>query len=58
MTEEKRKAIVHKWTDNILVAMVGYELMNAAFDQLTAYRNIAVWVLKGNERLTDRNTMD
>ncbi len=29
---------------------VGYELMNAAFERLAAYKNIAVWVLKGNER--------
>lgn len=29
---------------------VGYELMNAAFEKLIAYKNIAVWVLKGNER--------
>ncbi len=88
MTREKCKAIAHKWTENILVAKdgdqvigfvgygkyrddelsdcgeifaiyvladylgkkVGYELMNAAFEKLSAYRNIAVWVLKGNER--------
>lgn len=87
MTEEKCKAIAHKWTDNILVAKddkvigfvgygkcrddtlsdcgeifaiyvladyygqkVGYELMNAAFEKLAAYKHIAVWVLKGNER--------
>ncbi len=29
---------------------VGYRLMNAAFEKLSAYRKIAVWVLKGNER--------
>ena len=29
---------------------IGYELMNAAFEKLTAYKKIAVWVLKGNER--------
>ena len=29
---------------------VGYELMNAAFAKLAAYKQIAVWVLKGNER--------
>lgn len=29
---------------------VGYELMNAAFEKLTDYKKIAVWVLKGNER--------
>lgn len=29
---------------------VGYELMNAAFERLTAYRRIAVWVLKGNNQ--------
>lgn len=29
---------------------VGYELMNAAFEKLTDYKTIAVWVLKGNER--------
>lgn len=29
---------------------VGYELMNAAFEKLTEYRRIAVWVLKGNNR--------
>ena len=29
---------------------VGYELMNAAFEMLAAYKYIAVWVLKGNER--------
>lgn len=88
MTEEKCKAIAHKWTNNILVAKdgdkvigfvgygkyrddtlsdcgevfaiyvladyygqkVGYELMNAAFEKLAAYKHIAVWVLKGNER--------
>ena len=88
MTEEKCKAIAHKWTDNILVAKdgdkvigfvaygkyrektlsdcgeifaiyvladyygqkVGYELMNAAFEKLSTYKHIAVWVLKGNER--------
>ena len=88
MTEEKCKAIAHKWTANILVAKdgdkvigfvcygehrddtltdcgevfaiyvladyhgqkVGYELMNAAFENLSAYKKIAVWVLKGNER--------
>ena len=88
MTEEKCKAIARKWTDNILIAKdgdnvvgfvgygehsdsvltdcgevfaiyvlaeyhnkkIGYELMNAAFEKLTAYKKIAVWVLKGNER--------
>ena len=25
-------------------------LMNAAFEKLAAYKHIAVWVLKGNER--------
>lgn len=29
---------------------IGYALMNAAFQELCAYRKIAVWVLKGNER--------
>lgn len=29
---------------------VGYELMNAAFEKLAAFKKIAVWVLKGNER--------
>ena len=29
---------------------VGYELMNAAFEKLAAYRRIAVWVLKGNDK--------
>lgn len=29
---------------------VGYALMNAAFEKLSAYSKIAVWVLKGNER--------
>ncbi len=29
---------------------IGYELMNAAFEKLSAYQKIAVWVLKGNER--------
>ena len=29
---------------------VGYELMNAAFERLSDYRKIAVWVLKGNDR--------
>jgi len=29
---------------------VGYELMNAAFELLSAYKKIAVWVLRGNER--------
>lgn len=29
---------------------VGYDLMNAAFHKLSAYKKIAVWVLKGNDR--------
>ena len=29
---------------------VGYELMNAAFEKLAAYKKIAVWVLRGNDR--------
>ncbi len=29
---------------------IGYELMNAAFEKLSTYKKIAVWVLKGNER--------
>lgn len=29
---------------------IGYELMNAAFEKLADYREIAVWVLKGNEK--------
>lgn len=29
---------------------VGYELMNAAFEKLSAFQTIALWVLKGNER--------
>ena len=29
---------------------VGYKLMKAAIDKLSAYKKIAVWVLKGNER--------
>lgn len=29
---------------------VGYELMNAAFEKLSEYKKIAVWVLKGNDR--------
>lgn len=29
---------------------VGYELMNAAFEKLSDYKKIAVWVLKGNTR--------
>ncbi len=29
---------------------IGYELMNAAFEKLSAYKKIAVWVLKGNDR--------
>ena len=29
---------------------IGYELMNAALEKLSAYRKIAVWVLKGNDR--------
>lgn len=29
---------------------IGYALMNAAFEKLSAYSKIAVWVLKGNER--------
>jgi len=28
---------------------IGYELMNAALEQLSAYQKIAVWVLKGND---------
>ncbi len=29
---------------------VGYHLMQAAFEALAAYKKIAVWVLKGNDR--------
>ena len=29
---------------------IGYALMNAAIEKLSAYKKIAVWVLKGNER--------
>lgn len=29
---------------------IGYALMNTAFEKLSAYKNVAVWVLKGNER--------
>ena len=29
---------------------IGYSLMNAAFEMLSAYNKIAVWVLKGNNR--------
>ena len=29
---------------------LGYALMNAAVEKLSAYEKIAVWVLKGNER--------
>ena len=29
---------------------IGYALMNAAFEKLAAYKKIAVWVLKGNDR--------
>ena len=29
---------------------VGYALMNAAFEKLAAYKKVAVWVLKGNDR--------
>jgi len=29
---------------------VGYELINAAFEKLAAFQNIALWVLKGNEK--------
>lgn len=29
---------------------VGYELMKAAIEKLSAYKKVAVWVLKGNER--------
>lgn len=29
---------------------VGYELMNAAFEKLSEYKKIAVWVLKGNDK--------
>lgn len=29
---------------------IGYALMNAAFERLTEYPSVAVWVLKGNER--------
>ncbi len=28
---------------------IGYELMNAALEKLSAYKKIAVWVLKGND---------
>lgn len=29
---------------------VGYDLMNAAIEKLSAYQKIAAWVLKGNDR--------
>ncbi|MGN1048668.1 MAG: GNAT family N-acetyltransferase [Eubacteriales bacterium] len=29
---------------------VGYELMNAAFERLTDYKKITLWVLKGNDK--------
>ncbi|MCI5773636.1 MAG: GNAT family N-acetyltransferase [Erysipelotrichaceae bacterium] len=29
---------------------IGYKLMNAAFLELSNYKNLAVWVFKGNER--------
>ena len=29
---------------------VGYELMNAAFEKLKEYKEIVVWVLKGNDK--------
>lgn len=29
---------------------VGYELMNAAFERLSIYKGIVVWVLRGNEK--------
>lgn len=29
---------------------VGYELMRAAIEKLSAYRKVALWVLRGNER--------
>ena len=29
---------------------IGYELMNAALNELSDYNKVAVWVLKGNER--------
>lgn len=29
---------------------IGYKLMNAAFEKLSGYNKIAVWVLKGNEK--------
>ena len=29
---------------------VGYELMNAAFEKLSDYQKVAVWVLKGNDK--------
>lgn len=29
---------------------IGFELMNAAFEQLVDFQKIAVWVLKGNDR--------
>lgn len=29
---------------------VGYSLMNAAIEKLEAYKRVAVWVLKGNDR--------
>lgn len=29
---------------------IGYALMNAAVEKLSAYKKVAVWVLKGNER--------
>lgn len=29
---------------------IGYELMNSAFEKLSDYKKIAVWVLKGNDK--------
>ncbi len=88
VTLERCQAMARKWTDNILVAKdgdqvigfaaygpcrdegasafgevfaiyvlaefhrqrVGYELMNAAFEKLKEYKEIVVWVLKGNDK--------
>lgn len=88
ITLEKCMETAHRWTDNIIVAKdgdqvigfagfgayrdstlpghgeiysiyvlekyhgqkVGFELMNAAFQRLSDYDKIAVWVLKGNDR--------
>lgn len=49
-TLEKCIDMAHRWPQNLMVAKDGDKLMNAAFEKLSDYGKIAVWVLKGNDK--------